>query len=161
VLRTGLVGAEADDAVDDFLTGADTVETAGVTAEPEDLPGAREQRVVASGDAQGPAFGTPVSPIVGDVRAVDELGVGAGQQPLRRLQGEGLVPLQHQRVVGVECSGDQTGGLLVRVQRVEGEHHPGHVQGVSRSAITVVSPRLSGTWRCPRTTARPARPHRR
>ena len=32
---------EADDAVDDLFAGAHTVEAAGVTAQPEDLPGAR------------------------------------------------------------------------------------------------------------------------
>jgi hypothetical protein len=32
VLRAGLVGVDADDAVDDFFAGADTVEAAGVAA---------------------------------------------------------------------------------------------------------------------------------
>ena len=32
VLRAGQVGADADDAVDDFFAGANAVETAGVTA---------------------------------------------------------------------------------------------------------------------------------
>ncbi|NES15899.1 MULTISPECIES: hypothetical protein [Micromonospora] len=52
VLRAGLFGVEADDAWDDLFAGAYADEAAGVAAEPEDLPGAGEQGVVASGDAQ-------------------------------------------------------------------------------------------------------------
>lgn len=40
----------------------------------------------------------------------------------------GWFPFQDQRVVGVQGPGDQPGGLLGRVQGIEGEHHPGHVQ---------------------------------
>jgi hypothetical protein len=40
-----------------------------------------------------------------------------------------LVSLQDQQVVGGQGSGDQPGGLLRGVERVEGEQHSGHVQG--------------------------------
>jgi hypothetical protein len=73
VVRASQVGVDADDAVDDFFAGAYAVESAGVTAEPEDLPGAGEQLVVAGCDAEGSAFGTPVSPVVVDVGVVGEL----------------------------------------------------------------------------------------
>jgi len=51
VVRAGLFGGEADDAVDDLFAGALAVEAADVAAEPEDLPGAGKQGVVAGGDA--------------------------------------------------------------------------------------------------------------
>jgi hypothetical protein len=41
---------------------------------------------------------------------------------------EGLIPLQDEQVVGMQLTGDQPGGLLRGVQRVQGQHHPGHVQ---------------------------------
>jgi hypothetical protein len=98
---TGQVSAEAGDAVDDFLAGAHAVEAAGVAAEPEHLPGAGEQPVVAGSDAQGAVFGAAVTAVGGPVGVLGELGVGAGQQCLRGLQDEGLIPFQDQDVVAV------------------------------------------------------------
>nr|WP_246143694.1 hypothetical protein [Actinacidiphila oryziradicis] len=63
-----------------------------------------------------------------DVGGLHPVGVGAGQQGLGRGAGQRLVPLQDQDVAGVQLIGDQAGGLLGGVQRVQGQHHAGHLQ---------------------------------
>lgn len=153
MLRAGLFGVEADDAVDDLFACVGTVESAGVAAEPEHLPGAGEQAVVAGYDADRAEFGASVPAAGGDISAFGELGVAAGQQGLGGLHGEPLVPLQDQQMVGVQRCGDQPGGLC-GVQGVQSQQHAGHFEGVSRGSMAVVSPRLSATCRWLRITAR-------
>jgi hypothetical protein len=77
------------------LLDAHAVETASVAAYPEGLPGARRTGVLAGCDAQGPAFDAPVSPVVVDVGAVSEMGVGARQQRVGGLVAERLVSFQN------------------------------------------------------------------
>jgi hypothetical protein len=92
------------------------------------LPGAGEQGVVGGRHARAAAFGAAVSAVVADRGVVGELGIGAGQQCLGGVLCEGLIPFQHQQVVGVQLLGDQPGGLLRRVSRIHAQHHPRDVQ---------------------------------
>ena len=124
----GQIGGQAGDAVHDLLAGPDAVQAAGVAAEPEGLHGAGEQAVVGGRDADGAAFDPAVAAVVLDRGGGDPVGVRAAQQGRGGIAGDRLVALDDQNVVAVQVGGDQPGGGLGGVQRVQGPHHPGGAQ---------------------------------